>query len=135
MNGNQPDIVQRLRDCGAEYEFEAADEIERLRKERDELKEFLNTSHRYIVELESLREQLADQIAGNKAMSDVHWKEMVKLKDELTALRAKIAALQPVAWNGGKKGREWTTDKEVADKWVETYPQQAMPLYDLEGLK
>ena len=36
----------------------------------------------------------------------------------------------PVAWNGGKEGREWTTDKEVAEGWLIEHPvYQAVPLY------
>lgn len=36
----------------------------------------------------------------------------------------------PVAWNGGKEGREWTTDREVAEQWMVDNPMyQSVPLY------
>lgn len=52
--------------------------------------------------------------------------------DELTALANEIERLEkvePVAWNGGKAGREWTTDRAVAESWLTTSNQQAVPLY------
>ena len=36
----------------------------------------------------------------------------------------------PVAWNGGKEGREWTTDVRIAERWlIENPTYQAVPLY------
>ena len=59
------------------------DIVERLRKEYEAIGCSLDADA--ADEIEKLRQQLADQIARNKAMSDVHWKEMVKLKDELAS--------------------------------------------------
>ena len=50
--------------------------------------------------------------------------ENERLKDELSKYRDAPV----VAWNGGKHGCEWTTDKAVADKWLSTANQQSVPL-------
>lgn len=43
------------------------------------------------------------------------------------------SGLVAVAWNGGDMGREWTTDKIVAESWVNnSKTQQAIPVVLLE---
>ena len=43
------------------------------------------------------------------------------------------SGLVAVAWNGGVMGREWTTDKIVAESWVNnSKTQQAIPVVLLE---
>jgi len=43
------------------------------------------------------------------------------------------SGLLAVAWNGGDMGREWTTDKIVAESWVNnSKTQQAIPVVLLE---
>lgn len=55
--------------------------------------------------------------------------EKIYLAMDALANHAKTYS-SPVAWNGGKEGREWTTDKEVAEGWLIEHPMyQAMPLY------
>ena len=46
---------------------------------------------------------------------------------------SEISGLVAVAWNGGDMGREWTTDKIVAESWVNnSKTQQAIPVVLLE---
>lgn len=49
-------------------------------------------------------------------------------RDAALAALAKYRDAPVVAWNGGKHGCEWTTDKAVAKKWLSTSSQQAVPL-------
>ena len=48
--------------------------------------------------------------------------------ERLNAELAKYCDAPVVAWNGGKHGCEWTTDKAIAEKWLSTPSQQAVPL-------
>ncbi len=44
-------------------------------------------------QIKALRVHLDDQIAGNKAMSDMHWRDVAKLRNELEAVRKLNLAL------------------------------------------
>ena len=69
-----------------------------------------------------------ERLKHNLAVTEQTMREYQELAATRLEEIAKYRDAPVVAWNGGKHGCEWTTDKAVADKWLSTANQQSVPL-------
>ena len=77
--------------------------------------------------IESLLAEVS-RLTHNLQVTEQTMREYQELAEKRLEEIAKYRDAPVVAWNGGKSGREWTTDKSIADKWMRTDTQQAVPL-------
>lgn len=79
--------------------------------------------------IERLRNSCEDAIQPDDVYEAADLIEQLQAENErLKAELAKYRDAPVLAWNGGKHGCEWTTDKAIAEKWLSTPSQQAVPL-------